>query len=65
MTAVKSMNTSKVLFVRNVGNREARFVLQINKYDGEFFVLKSIFFIFCFRLQTVCCRAGKWSFSRW
>ncbi|CAF0941486.1 unnamed protein product [Adineta steineri] len=30
-TAVKSTNTSKVLFVRNIGNREARFVLQINK----------------------------------
>ncbi|CAF4507175.1 unnamed protein product, partial [Rotaria sp. Silwood2] len=30
-TAVKSTNMSKVLFVRNIGNREARFVLQINK----------------------------------
>ncbi|CAF1106189.1 unnamed protein product [Rotaria sordida] len=30
-TPVKSTNTSKVLFVRNIGNREARFVLQINK----------------------------------
>ncbi|CAF3321831.1 unnamed protein product [Rotaria socialis] len=30
-TAVKSNNMSKVLFVRNIGNREARFVLQINK----------------------------------
>lgn len=31
MTAVKSTNASKVLFVRNIGNREARFILQINK----------------------------------
>ena len=32
-TAVKSSNMSKVLFVRNIGNNAARFVLQVNKYD--------------------------------
>lgn len=36
LTAVKSSNASKVLFVRNVGNREARFVLQINKFVEYF-----------------------------